>query len=576
MVDEKAGLLTPAGPSASRKTKPHSAIIYFHGVGDPQRHLSLGKFLDHFDLYGQRQDKHAAGKPRSYSYSAELFPGEDEVTNFVEFKRVIERNGSPAVARVVRVYEAYWVPEARSRFSFPSTMTWLVWRVFSPIRYLVAPWRAFPAIRLLCLFKLAEEYSTPGHLEKLERFYRDFENWESRSLYPRGTLKQFETFVRSKVGEAEASRLLVALRAWRAGSRTLALRQFAKLVSLFGAITVTLVAGALFCSSVVSAMHEVMPLVEAGSTSTSLYSAALFITASLLLVYRVARTYVYDVISWTLESERSFQFASRERVIRYSQRLIRKVAAHPGCSDVTIVSHSLGSCIATEALLQEGTREKARERQGAPTFLHKVRSIFTIGSPLDLIFFFFQADQTFSHRYNRIQEERRLSIGLPPFQVAGRKTDTMIYNVWSRFDPISSSMHSLRKRMSEPRGAIVNFEVLPPAAPMPLGTHTSYFADPNLMSAIYSSVMGTKPRLDRQDLAAYFKDHNSLRLPALRWPWLLPTIGLCGLKPASTWLSFVGLIGGYFVIGAVRRRRLLSDYEIRFGRFLKRSRIRVD
>lgn len=554
----------------------HSAVIYFHGVGDPQRHVSLGNFLDHFDLYGQRQDKRDAGQPRSFKYEAELFPGDDEVTNYVEFKRVIDRDGETRVTRIIRVYEGYWVPEARSSFTVAATAAWLAGRVASPIRFLKSPWRAFPAIRLLSLFKLAETYPKPGHLEKLERLYRDFENWESRSRYPKGTYAEFQQFIQRSCASNEAGRLLPALELWRKGSCALALRHLAKLSLLFGFVILTLAVLAVLVGPVADILHEFFPSIELGSVWTRILAAALLTALALALLYRSARTYIFDVISWTLESERNYQFASRERVMRYSQGLIRKVAAHPDCDGITIVSHSLGSCIATEALLREGAREKALARQGAKTRLHKVKSIFTVGSPLDLIFFFFQADQTFSHRYNRIAEEKRFSISLPPFWFTGRAGTATIYNVWSRFDPISSSMQALRKRMSERRNAIVNVEVLPQAAPSPIGAHTSYFADANLMSAIYSSVMGTEVRLDGEGLKNFFDEHPILKSHAHSKPWVLPTIALFGMVPGWKWLLCVGWLGGTLLIARSSNARLLKNYEKRFGRFLRRDERSVD
>lgn len=554
----------------------HSAVIYFHGVGDPQRHVSLGNFLDHFDLYGQRQNKLHAGHPRSFRYEAELFPGDDEVTNFVEFKRVIDRDGKTRVTRTIRVYEAYWVPEARSRFTVAATMAWLAGRVASPIRFLKSPWRAFPAIRLLSLFKVAETYPKPGHLEKLERFYRDFENWESRSRYPKGTYAEFQQFVQRSCDASEAARLLPALELWRKSSRALAWHHLAKLSSLFGLVILAIAASSLLAGLIADILYEFFPVIGLGSLWRRVLAAVLVTALSLGLLYRSARTYIFDVISWTLESERNYQFASRERVMRYSQALIRKVAAHPRCDSITIVSHSLGSCIATEALLREGAREKALARQGTKTRLHKVKSIFTIGSPLDLIFFFFQADQTFSHRYNRIAEEKRFSISLPPFWFTGTAGTATIYNVWSRFDPISSSMQALRKRMSERRNAIVNVEVLPEAALWPIGAHTSYFADANLMSAIYSAVMGTEAQLDRKGLKTFFEEHPALNCRARSKPWILPTIALFGLAPTWEWFSFVGWLGGTFWIARSSNKWLLKDYENRFGRFLRRGERGVD
>ncbi|TXC69947.1 hypothetical protein FSB78_02505 [Sphingomonas ginsenosidivorax] len=556
--------------------KTHSALIYFHGVGDPQRHVSLGNFLDHFDLYGQRQDMSEAGRPRSFKYEAELFPEDDDVTNFVEFKRVIVRDDVTRVARVVRVYEAYWVPEARSSFTVATTLTWLAGRLWSPIRFLLSPWRSFPALRLLALFKLAESFSKPGYLTKLERYYRDFENWENRSRYPKGSYTDFSRFVARKSDAKEAGRLLPALEAWRRSARGLAWRHLLKLATLLGLVLAAVILTALFTAPAARLLHHFIPTIEASSFAAHLTSAAGLTVLALAAGYRVTRTYLYDVISWTLESERNAQFASRERVIQYSQKLIRKVAGHPQCDSITIVAHSLGSCIATEALLREGVRQKALARQGLKTTLQKISSVFTVGSPIDLIFFFFQADQTFSHRYNRIAEEKRLSISLPPFWLNGAAGTTKIYNAWSRFDPISSSMQALRKRMSERRNAIVNVEVLPASAPAPLKSHTTYFADPTLMSAIYSSVMGTDLQLDQVTRQRFFAQHPALNLPVLARPWILPSIALLGLSPALASVTVLYWTIGVYLIARTRGKRLLRDYEAQFGAFLRRGERALD
>ena len=237
------------------------------------------------------------------------------------------------------------------------------------------------------------------------------------------------------------------------------------------------------------------------------------------------------------------------------------------------MSHSLGSCIATEALLKEGVREKAIRRSGGQTFLGKICSVFTVGSPLDLIFFFFQADQTFSHRYNRITEERRLSITLPPFGQDGGAGRTKIYNVWSRFDPISSSMQALRKRMSERRDAIINLEVLPALSPWPIRAHTSYFADVNLMSAIYASVMGTQIRVDMPKLASFMKDHRVLRDHRLAKAVALPTIALLGVIASSTWVTAAVWILSTMLLFRRATALLSTDYQRYFGKFLLRKEV---
>lgn len=545
----------------------HSAVIYFHGVGDPQRHVSLGTFLDHFQLYGHRQDKAREGHPGSFTYKTELFPGDEEVTHFVEFKRVITREGQDKTAGVIRVYEAYWVPESRSSFSVLFTIAWFASRLTSPMRFLFSRWRAFPAIRLLALFKLAETYSTRGHLEKLERYYRDFESWEGRRLHPKGRYKEFCEFVRQKSAPGDTEKLLVALGQWRVKARGLGFYHLLRLLLLLGAgIVVSVLSMALGWRA--PAHLCLLPSSFRAVLATKALGASVSLGLALSILYLCVRTYIYDVISWTLESERKHEFASRERVVQYSQGLIRKIASHDGCERITIISHSLGSCIATEALLKEGVREGAILRSGGRSFLEKVVSVFTVGSPLDLIFFFFQADQTFSHRFNRIAEERRLSISLHPFRLGSAAGRTKIYNVWSRFDPISSSMQALRKRMSERSDAIVNLEVLPASSPWPIGSHTSYFADVNLMSAIYSSVMGTKIRVNMPAVTSFMQNHRVLRDHHFVQAAALPTIALFGVNAAASWVTVAAWALGTTLLIRHSARQLSADYQDRFGMFV--------
>lgn len=71
----------------------------------------------------------------------------------------------------------------------------------------------------------------------------------------------------------------------------------------------------------------------------------------------------------------------------------------------------------------------------------------------------------------------------------GRAGRARLVNFWSRFDPISSPVTSLRKSISERRDAIVNTKPFPLGAPNPIEAHTSYYADPKVMQVIYAAVM---------------------------------------------------------------------------------------
>jgi len=211
------------------------------------------------------------------------------------------------------------------------------------------------------------------------------------------------------------------------------------------------------------------------------------------------KAYAFDVLTWTLESEKDVRIQARNRVVAFGRKLIREIVDDPECDDCIIVGHSLGSCIAVEALLREGEYLKAKSARDKratlddPSLL-KVREIFTIGSPIDRIFHLFQVDRTFSHRYHRMFEEQRLSLSLPPFWNLSEAGTARITNFWSRFDPISSELHSPRKSLSERANALVNLESIPIGVPFPIRTHVSYFADPAVTGAIYRSMMfGTTP-----------------------------------------------------------------------------------
>jgi len=143
----------------------HTSVIYFHGVGDPRRHVSLSSFLDHFDLFGQSQDKGTVGRPRTFAYKSELL--NDRVVDFVEFKRVVDAGDGPKVRHTIRVYEAYWVPQALTRFGVLYLFFWFLGRLVAPVKVAFARWRSFPSLKLLALHQLAESHLKFGHIDKL-------------------------------------------------------------------------------------------------------------------------------------------------------------------------------------------------------------------------------------------------------------------------------------------------------------------------------------------------------------------------------------------------------------------------
>ena len=466
----------------------HTSIIYVHGVGNPKRHVSLSNFLDYFDLYGQTQNKEGVGKPRKFQTIAEKF--HNDVIHYVEFKKVNIIDGRPVTTKTVRVYEAYWVPEALTKFGLGYLVLWIAIRLKAPLLMAFSSWRSFSALRLATLHRIGLNYDKPGRLEKLERFYRDFDNWEGRSRYKSGSFKQFLLHIdaisspQDKVGLQESATL------WRSRFQREVLSSFLT--------TLSFVIGILWLFGL--ALHALKTVYSSIKTGSLNFTVEFVVDSSFLMILvsvgayglSLLSKYVFDVAAWTMESEKDQRFAARRKVVGFTQKLIRHVVYDSNCGEVHVVAHSLGTSVAMEAIFKEGELAKIAPKNSleriAPN-LAKIRTIFLTGSPIDLIFSYFQADRTFSHRYNRLYEDKRPSIGLPPFWIDGKAATSRIYNFWSRFDPISSTVLSVRKKLSERRDALVNSECLPPGAPLPLRAHVSYFADPSVMGAIYRAVM---------------------------------------------------------------------------------------
>lgn len=475
--------------------KDHTSVIYFHGIGTPERHSSLSQFLDYFDVFGQSQKKEDIGRPRDFSYKSEL-SDEDEVVEYVEFKRVcIIGNKTTAVKRV-RIYEAYWSPEADQQFSYLYAFRWIARRFRTPFDMFFSNWRAFGPIKLLSLHRIAMEGQRPI-FQRLEKMYRDFDNWDSRSEFPRGSFSDFIAAVRRE-GGTDGNELERLARTWRLKF----LEQSAFMAFVFYSVLLTALSYLLLLLFSVAAI--VSEHTEFISTPPPLSpSLAWVVVATSILIIptlnSVFRTHIYDVLFWTLQKERDPRFGSRRRVLSYARKLIRHVVKQ-NCSDCIIVSHSLGTSIAMEALLNEGVREQLESVGDGETPLpvEKIRYVFTIGSPIDLIFYLFQSDTSKSHRHSRLEEQRRPSIALPPFWIGGTAGITKVINVWSKFDPLAAPLRSISKSFGERSDAIHDLEVLTPS--LPLGAHTNYYRDPRFMRTIYWAVMtGRLPKTDSGD-----------------------------------------------------------------------------
>jgi hypothetical protein len=548
----------------------HASVIYVHGVGNPKRYVSLSTFLDYFDLFGQRQTKELIGKPRNFSSKSEIL-GEN-IQRFVEFKKINVFGGRPVTTKTIRVYESYWAPDAVSRFGMLYVLGWLLTRAWLPLKIGVASWRSFPALRLNALHRLGDTELKFKQLQKLEQHYRDFENWENRGRYRRGSFYQFLEYVSAKSSDIIRKEMVDAACLWK-WHFNLSVAKIAAIAILF----VTLLIVPLFFISkyIYDNGYNVSLLINIIEKNKIVDLEVLIYTMLGLYFLRRVTDYVYDVIAWTMESERDRRFSNRRRMVLSTQNLIRSIVNNEQCSECYIVAHSLGTSISMEALLNEGEFTLAKD--GSTTdpetlpAMAKIKAIFTVGSPIDLIFSFFQADRTFSHRYHRLHEDQRQSISLPPFRFGGVVGKTKIINIWSRFDPISSKIFSLRKSVSERSDAIINIEALPSGFPSPIASHTSYFSDPGVMNKIYRAIMlGEIP--DKTDNLA----SNSLKRFGL---WAAFVVASSWIFAAFFYMRYGAILIPIAFCAVVTvtisrwRSKIVSTYCSATGDFLDRARL---
>ena len=538
----------------------HSAVIYVHGVGNPERHVSLSQFIDHIDHFGEYQARDDLGKARTFETKLERL--ENEIIHYVDFHRVVYTGKRPKAKQRIRVYEAYWAPESQVRFGLMDIIQWIIARLMTPLKILFSSWRSYSSFRVNELHTFSLSTSHPGRIEKLEGFYRDFQHKGSRKNYPKGRFKDFLSFLAEVSHPRDKANLHDTATDWRKFVRRKNAATFVTLLAIL-MIYIWIVVLTLLCAKLL-----INDLQEPSSDIPSLCKHAIgtLVGAVVFVQSLVAiRRYLFDVMAWTLSSERDRRFRARRNIVQFTQGLIRHVVSNDECTDCIIVGHSLGTSIAIESLLKEGESAKLDKDQPYIEQLSKVRTFYAVGSPIDLIFNMFQSNRIFSHRFNRIREDTRLSVGLPPFHLGARPGNTEFVNFWSPFDPISSVISSIRKRFSERNDAIINVKSLPPGFPFPVQAHTSYFGDPMVIGSIYNDVMGGSRSLVPRvaEPPRWFGPPLNLTFFVILLAFL--TMGLLSARLIWSALGVVLLS----VLWAVLRSRVARAYQASVGSYLK-------
>lgn len=471
-----------------------ACLIYIHGIGSRHREEEIGTLLDGLDKASQSPDNSALGKARKYSYDVENIESTDDEIKYITFHRIDKFGGAPVTTKKIKIYECYWSHKAINRFGIWSVLWWFLKNFTSTAPLYWSSWRDFSNFRLTALHSIATS-ETKYEIQTIEKLYLDFDTWDNRKRYPKGTLAEFKRFVGEQSSEKLAVRLNNTIELWRKSSKKNAVFGSITAISFFLSLTI-LTAGFSYLIGYVAFLSYNVVL-NSHAISWSDTFILINFAAYILFAFCTARyfqTHIADVMFWTTTNEKDEKFSVKRDIKLYIERFIQHVlSTNPG-ANVVVLGHSLGSEIAFEAICSMGAKLRTLERQKKPLQqlgeLNRIKALIVYGSPIDRIANFFQRNTNSSRRFGRIALERKRSAKFPPFNDSPGRKGAMIFNFWSRIDPISSPVYSTAYKAADVGSRIQNFEIDVGDALSPASAHGSYYDNAPFMDFVYAAIMG--------------------------------------------------------------------------------------
>ncbi len=502
--------------------KSYTAVVYFHGIGTQQRHEEISRLIDAIDQYSRTQDATKIGNPRGQQVNFEVSRVADsecdsDPVSFIEFHRRVDvptteidaakKRGEPPPSPfrgAFRIYEGYWSSLIAQGLPATSVLKWLVGRATNPILSLFAPWRSHQRLKLAYLYRLqnAEANTTlecQSAYQQLADSYIAFESWDARRLHEKGRFKEFldDFLPKQKIGErrdfADVRRLV---KRWHSSF----VRSQLKILFAF----VTLFAGLIGAGSF--ALFSVAPLITAEILKVpfaekligwmplqpSVYFAYLIFPILVFGYWHVSqflRNFVSDVVFWTAREGSSDLFDVRQKILKQAVNSLLHVIRDPRCKRVVVIGHSLGSSIGYRALLQIGLR---REAMGAKLDVakeafpfEKISHFITLGSPIEMLHYFFELTASRHHRFNRVADRMTGSVEDLPF-TDQRKSVVRWTNIYSAADPISGKLYAPGHKKAP---SIAQIEILNQLEPNPSKAHSGYFTSNAAVAHIHDAIM---------------------------------------------------------------------------------------
>lgn len=222
-----------------------------------------------------------------------------------------------------------------------------------------------------------------------------------------------------------------------------------------------------------------------GLTAAVLTLCGLVIGASRFL----ANTFA-DVFIWNSNQDRDQEFQRRREILDNTRGLFEHVMADDKCERLVVVAHSLGTAITLETLSLMGRRKVARAQGEAFGGLDKLSHLFTLGSPIDKIFYFFHTCEGGNYRAGRLVDDLRGDLSQEPF-FKDEVAQLRWVNIWDRVDivsdplftPLGNLVDGARLRSAQ----IENYAVENTTDLDPVESHIRYLSNLDVVRSVAST-----------------------------------------------------------------------------------------
>jgi hypothetical protein len=491
-------------------SNPHTAVLYFHGMGSQRRYEEISRLIDCLDRYSYANKERTGSlhEIRPEIEASQNDPGEEvtcirtkHVISTAPVEQASDVEGSTPEARKRHpkeawFYEAYWAPLTAGGVPSLDVLRWLLKQIPYPIQAIFTPWRLRARLRRSYLFglrsRLQSELQEDAVFRSVLADYDTFENRQSWRKYPRGRFRDFLSYIKSQhEGDKRLPLFIKLAKKWRRSY------YFAQAGFLFLLITIALSAILAVLATiwlVVSGFHLVSGLTLGIPSATlqpswSNVSAIIGGFATVIGVNAFLRDNLGDVQIWSTYSETDRKYKKRHEILSSTTTLLRHILSDERCQRLVIVAHSLGTAIALDSLLEIARRDRLRPQSNLCGLrIDKIDIFITVGSPIDKIHYFFESHAAKYSGYSHLVESLRGDIGTAPFAKNGKPQVHWI-NVWDSADIISGSLETPANRR---RAELVidNVEVASCGFPLPGKSHSAYFEHRRVVALLFDAIYG--------------------------------------------------------------------------------------